>query len=191
MIWLKRKEKCNFVALKFLFSNYKMTPLNFLATKATQYTSSSAHNSPLKHSSTTIRLSGDTENQSRPLVTTCFPSSIQNKQKLLSLSKSLKKGERIQNDLNFLIWLMQAKQNQMASLHILKSALSPFSISQSSFPGKSDSRKRILKLKTFGGSSTTYFERKTFRVFCSVQEGDNQSNGKFGWIYSISLPCFM
>ncbi|KAJ9175075.1 hypothetical protein P3X46_013657 [Hevea brasiliensis] len=65
----------------------------------------------------------------------------------------------------------------MASLYILKSSLSPNSLSHPNFPGKLDSRKVILRLTNFStGSSRKYIQRPRFRVSCSVQEGDNQSN---------------
>ncbi|KAL5790352.1 hypothetical protein ACOSQ2_005240 [Xanthoceras sorbifolium] len=64
-----------------------------------------------------------------------------------------------------------------ASLYILKSSLlTPVSISQSNFPGKSDSGKVILKSR--GYKSSRFFRRKNFRVCSSVQEGDNQSTGE-------------
>ncbi|KAJ6310373.1 hypothetical protein OIU76_015161 [Salix suchowensis] len=69
----------------------------------------------------------------------------------------------------------------MASLHILKSTLSPLSISPSKdFLGKSNYRKTIPKLRTFYGSSKRYSERQQMvKVFCSVQEEDNnQRNGE-------------
>ncbi|KAJ9159356.1 hypothetical protein P3X46_024865 [Hevea brasiliensis] len=67
----------------------------------------------------------------------------------------------------------------MASLHILKSTLSPISLSGPYFPGKSDSRKAILRLRSFSaGSSKRCFQRLKFRVNCSVQEGDNNTNGE-------------
>ncbi|XP_011002381.1 PREDICTED: uncharacterized protein LOC105109375 [Populus euphratica] len=69
----------------------------------------------------------------------------------------------------------------MASLHILKSTLCPLSTSPSKdFIGKSNYRKTIPKLKTFYGSSRRYSERQQkVKVFCSVQEEDNnQRNGE-------------
>ncbi|CAK7330243.1 unnamed protein product [Dovyalis caffra] len=69
----------------------------------------------------------------------------------------------------------------MASLHILKSTLSPLSISPSkNLLGKSNSRKTIFKLTTLCGSSRRFFERpQKFKVLCSVQEEDNsQRNGE-------------
>ncbi|KAH8498616.1 hypothetical protein H0E87_017518 [Populus deltoides] len=69
----------------------------------------------------------------------------------------------------------------MASLHILKSTLSPLSTSPSKdFIGKSNYRKTIPKLRTIYGSSRRYSERRQkVKVFCSVQEEDNnQRNGE-------------
>ncbi|KAK1559172.1 hypothetical protein Q3G72_011481 [Acer saccharum] len=64
-----------------------------------------------------------------------------------------------------------------ASVHILKSSLlTPVSISHSKFPAKSDSIKVILKSR--GYKRSRCFIRKKFRVCCSVQDGDNQSNGE-------------
>ncbi|KAJ4824345.1 hypothetical protein Tsubulata_004308 [Turnera subulata] len=66
----------------------------------------------------------------------------------------------------------------MASLYILKSTLSPVSISHSKYlPAKSNSRKAIIKLKTYGGSSTGYSGRSNFRIFCSSKE-DSQGKGE-------------
>ncbi|XP_034918533.1 uncharacterized protein [Populus alba] len=64
---------------------------------------------------------------------------------------------------------------------IIKSTLPPLSISPSkNFPGKSNSRKTILKLRTFYGSSRRYYEKQQkFKVFCSVREEDNNKrNGE-------------
>lgn len=69
----------------------------------------------------------------------------------------------------------------MASLHILKSTLSTLSTSPSKdFIGKSNYRKTIPKLRTFYGSSRRYSGRQQkVKVFCSVQEEDNnQRNGE-------------
>ncbi|KAK3193127.1 hypothetical protein Dsin_024437 [Dipteronia sinensis] len=64
-----------------------------------------------------------------------------------------------------------------ASLHILKSSLlTPVFISHSKFPAKSDSRKVILKSR--GYKRSRCFIRNKFTVCCSVQDGDNQSNGE-------------
>lgn len=70
---------------------------------------------------------------------------------------------------------------------LIKSTLPPLSIFPSkNFPGKSNSRKTILKLRTFYGSSRRYYEeQQKFKVFCSVREEDNNKrNGKFGFWYS-------
>lgn len=67
---------------------------------------------------------------------------------------------------------------------LIKSTLPPLSISPSkNFPGKSNSRKTILKLRTFYGSSRRYYEeQQKFKVFCTVREEDNNKrNGKFGF----------
>ncbi|KAJ7013311.1 hypothetical protein NC653_003106 [Populus alba x Populus x berolinensis] len=64
---------------------------------------------------------------------------------------------------------------------LIKSTLSPLSIFPSkNFPGKSNSRKTILKLRTFYGSSRRYYEKQQkFKVFCSVREEDNNKrNGE-------------
>uniref|UniRef100_A0A6M2EA64 Uncharacterized protein n=1 Tax=Populus davidiana TaxID=266767 RepID=A0A6M2EA64_9ROSI len=64
---------------------------------------------------------------------------------------------------------------------LIISTLPPLSISPSkNFPGKSISRKTILKLRTFYGSSRRYYEKQQkFKVFCSVREEDNNKrNGE-------------
>ncbi|KDP44553.1 hypothetical protein JCGZ_16386 [Jatropha curcas] len=67
----------------------------------------------------------------------------------------------------------------MASLYILKTTLSPVSISQPNFPGKWDSRRTVFRLKSFSAlSSRKHILRPKLRVLCSVQEGENQSNGE-------------
>ncbi|KAJ8768903.1 hypothetical protein K2173_023898 [Erythroxylum novogranatense] len=66
----------------------------------------------------------------------------------------------------------------MASLHILKSTLSPLSVSEQSFPGRSDCRKSFLRLRTHGKSSRVYLEGKNLRVWCSVQDDDTKGNGQ-------------
>uniref|UniRef100_A0A6N2LYQ6 Uncharacterized protein n=1 Tax=Salix viminalis TaxID=40686 RepID=A0A6N2LYQ6_SALVM len=71
----------------------------------------------------------------------------------------------------------------MAYLNMLKSTLSPISISASkNFPGKPNSRKTVHKLRTSYGISRGYYEKQQkFKVFCSVREEDNSKrNGKFG-----------
>ncbi|GKV26522.1 hypothetical protein SLEP1_g35809 [Rubroshorea leprosula] len=64
----------------------------------------------------------------------------------------------------------------MGSLQILNPTLSLFSISQSNFHGKFDSRKRILRLRSNGCSR--YFGSKRFKIRCAVQEDDNQNKGE-------------
>ncbi|XP_038681261.1 uncharacterized protein LOC119982124 isoform X2 [Tripterygium wilfordii] len=65
----------------------------------------------------------------------------------------------------------------MASLHTLKSNLSPITISPSNFPGKSDSRKTVLRFRTCRGSP--YFVGiPKLRVWCRVQDDDNQSKSE-------------
>ncbi|GMI94576.1 hypothetical protein like AT1G50020 [Hibiscus trionum] len=64
----------------------------------------------------------------------------------------------------------------MASLQILNPVFSSISISQSNFPGKSDSRKKVLNLNRC--RSFRFLNNQRSRICCATPEGDNKSNGE-------------
>uniref|UniRef100_A0A5B6ZZP8 Tubulin alpha-6 chain n=1 Tax=Davidia involucrata TaxID=16924 RepID=A0A5B6ZZP8_DAVIN len=75
----------------------------------------------------------------------------------------------------------------MASLQILKSSLSPFSVSQSKYRRKPSCFSSEFNSKTLGKkilkfrsncSSKFFINEKRFRVYCKLQEGDSQSNAE-------------
>ncbi|KAA8545740.1 hypothetical protein F0562_020809 [Nyssa sinensis] len=75
----------------------------------------------------------------------------------------------------------------MASVQVLKSVSSPFSVLQSNYRGKPcyfntefNSKvpgKKILKFRS-NRSSKFFLNKKKFRVSCKLQAGDSQSNGE-------------
>ncbi|KAE8716762.1 hypothetical protein F3Y22_tig00110109pilonHSYRG00135 [Hibiscus syriacus] len=64
----------------------------------------------------------------------------------------------------------------MASLQISNPVFSSISISQSNFPGKSESRNRILKFQRCRSRRSLHSQRS--RICCATEEGDNRSNGE-------------
>ncbi|KAK8529818.1 hypothetical protein V6N13_102714 [Hibiscus sabdariffa] len=64
----------------------------------------------------------------------------------------------------------------MASLQLSNPVFSSISISQSNFPGKSDSRKKILYFNRC--RSFRSWQRQRSRICCATQEGDNKNNGE-------------
>ncbi|XVF44946.1 hypothetical protein PTKIN_Ptkin02bG0163900 [Pterospermum kingtungense] len=64
----------------------------------------------------------------------------------------------------------------MSSLQILNPVFSSISNSHSNFPGKSDSRKKILNFNTCRSFRSFHSQRS--RIYCATQEGDNKSNGE-------------
>ncbi|MBA0619767.1 hypothetical protein Godav_005574 [Gossypium davidsonii] len=62
----------------------------------------------------------------------------------------------------------------MVSLQILNPVFSSISISQSSCPGKSDFRKKILNFNSCRSFRSLHRQRS--RIYCATQEGDNKSN---------------
>ncbi|GMJ12870.1 hypothetical protein like AT1G50020 [Hibiscus trionum] len=64
----------------------------------------------------------------------------------------------------------------MASLQILNPVFSSISISQSNFPGKSDSRKKVLNFNRC--RSFRFLHSQRSRICCATPEGDNKSNGE-------------
>ncbi|XWS39843.1 hypothetical protein CRYUN_Cryun18bG0089400 [Craigia yunnanensis] len=64
----------------------------------------------------------------------------------------------------------------MASLQILNSVFSSISISQSNFPGESDFRRKLLNFNICKSFRSLHSQRS--RIYCAIQEGDNNSNGE-------------
>ncbi|KAK8518890.1 hypothetical protein V6N13_017844 [Hibiscus sabdariffa] len=64
----------------------------------------------------------------------------------------------------------------MASLQLSNPLFSSISISQSNFPGKSDSMKKILNFNRC--RSFRSWQRQRSRICCATQEGDNKNNGE-------------
>ncbi|KAG4209196.1 hypothetical protein ERO13_A03G180600v2 [Gossypium hirsutum] len=64
----------------------------------------------------------------------------------------------------------------MASLQMLNPVFSSISISHSKFPGKSDSRNKLLNFNSCRSFKSLHSQRSIIR--CATQDGDNKNNGE-------------